>query len=79
MFQNFIVLVLFLFLIRTVNKKLEKYIGYPLYTKMHEYIKDSKVLLYKKMSISPYVRDCKKKLLGERKKMFFIKPLLSNV
>jgi hypothetical protein len=49
MFQNFIVLILFLFLIRTVNKKLEKYIGYPLYTKMHEYIKDSKVLLYKKI------------------------------
>lgn len=79
MFQNFIILILFLFLIRTVNKKLEEYIGYPLYTKMHEYIKDSKVLLYKKMSINPYVRDYKKKLLGERKKLFFIKPLLSNV
>ena len=79
MFQNFIILILFLFLIRTVNKKLEKYIRYPLYTKMHEYIKDSKVLLYKKMSINPYVRDYKKKLLGERKKLFFIKPLLSNV
>ena len=79
MFQNFIVLILFLLFIRIVNKKLEKYIGYPIYTKMHDYIKDSKVLLYKKMSINPYVRNYKKKLLGERKKQFFIKPLLSNV
>jgi len=79
MFQNFIVLILFLLFIRIVNKKLEKYIGYPIYTKMHDYIKDSKVLLYKKMSVNPYVRNYKKKLLGERKKLCFIKPLLNNV
>ena len=27
---------------------------------MHDYIKDSKVLLYKKMSVNPYVRNYKK-------------------
>ena len=49
MLNHLIILILFIYLLNLINRKIETYIGFPFYTKMHDYLKDSRLILYKKM------------------------------
>ena len=49
MLNNLVALLLFIYLLNLINRKIENYIGYPFYTKMHDYLKDSRLILYRKM------------------------------
>ena len=56
-------IIVFLYLMNIVNKKIENYVGIPLYTGLHEYLKDSKKYLYKKMCVTNHVSNLKKNLI----------------
>jgi hypothetical protein len=56
-------IIVFLYLMNIINKKIENYVGIPLYTGVHEYLKDSKKYLYKKMCVTNHVSNLKKNLI----------------
>ena len=40
MFQKVFILIFFVYVLHIVNLKCEQYLEYPIYTKMHEYLKE---------------------------------------